>query len=137
MIQSFEMVLACIMAFYRDRFEDTREYPVAYSSAVVVFWLGFLVIAVKGALMRMGMLSPRRELALTFDLDDVLFLVALLVLFLAMVTYYTIKHRWRRVLDEYDDLPDKSRATFRISSLAALVGVLVWAVLELFLFGSY
>lgn len=136
MANRFELLMACIMVFYRDCFEDTRRYPVAYSSAAIVVWFGFLIIAGKGMLTRIGVFAPPRAAALTFQFGDVLFLTILLALYIALVFYYTREHRWKRVVAEFDQLPYASKLSVRVLSLVAFVGVSLWAMLELFVLGK-
>ena len=128
----YSMFFSSIMAIYRDNFEETRKFPVAYASAVVTVILSFIWIALSYFLIRTqiwphGWISFPNYLLFT-KLEA---FVALVVFYLCHCIYFARKERWKLALIKFDALnPNHRRTTFLILTLVSVCSV-AWMISEL------
>ncbi len=114
----YPCVFASILYFYR-RIESVRNYPVAYSSALVTVIFGFLVIAA-------SYIVERQDIDISIDLSQLrskfVGMLVLVVFYLAHIFIVSIGGYWRKLLEDFDG----ERAAFKLG--AHLLTVIVTGV---------
>lgn len=127
----YRLHFSCLLAIYRDNFEETRDFPVAYASAVVTMILSFVWIAFSYLLVRTnvwpdswidfpGFVSSNRVGAF----------VVLVLFYLSHCIYFVRRGRWKLVLAEFDGLNANQRRFTYISLAVISVSSITWMVVE-------
>jgi hypothetical protein len=131
----YAMHVASVMSFYRDNFEQTREFPVAYASANVAVVLGSNLISMSKMVMRFEYVSPIWSWLPRIVLDHLLATFVFILIFYIAHSFILIRNNtWRFMIRDFESLNRRERNFYRLSSLIILVASLSWIVVESYYF---
>jgi hypothetical protein len=106
----YYMLFSSIMAIYRDTFKETRDFPVAYASAIVTVIFGFIWIAFSYLLIRTEIWP---DAWINFPIfvfhNRIGAFVVLIIFYLCHCIYFLRKEKWKSILVEFDELSANQR----------------------------
>lgn len=120
-----------IMAIYRDTFKETRDFPVAYASAVVTVIFGFFWIAFSYLLVRIEVWPNTWIDFPNFVLHNKMgAFVVLIIFYVCHCIYFVRKDRWKAILVEFDELTANQRLFSYVYLLVLSTSSVLWMVTE-------